>query len=107
PQAIARVKDEAWPQPRDAEEVHEALLWMGYVTAEEAAPGAEWIDALPAAGPCGREGHRFFATEATRDPRRVLRGRMEALGPVFDDDPLYRELEAEGAVLRTRIDGRP
>src|SRR5262249_30346859 len=46
PQAIARVRDEAWPQPRDAEEVHEALLWMGYVTTEEAAPWAEWMGAL-------------------------------------------------------------
>src|SRR5262249_56402568 len=57
------------------------------------------------------EGDRIFAAEATRDPKKVLRGRLEALGPVFDDgsldDPLYRELEADGAVLRTRIDGRP
>jgi ATP-dependent helicase Lhr and Lhr-like helicase len=107
PQAIARVRDEAWPQPRDAEEVHEALLWMGYVTAEEAAPWGEWLDALARAGRIVREGDRIFAAEATRDPRKVLRGRLEALGPVFDDDPLYRELEAEGAVLRTRIDGQP
>ena len=41
PTAIARVREEAWPQPRDAEEVHEALLWMGYVTARGGrAPGS-------------------------------------------------------------------
>jgi ATP-dependent Lhr-like helicase len=107
PQAVARVRDEAWPQPQDAEEVHEALLWMGYVTVEEARPWAEWMETLAAAGRVVREGERWFAVEASRDPRKVLRGRLEALGPVFDDDPLYRELEAEGVVLRTRIDGRP
>ena len=37
PDAIARVREEAWPRPENAEETHEALLWMGYVTDEEAA----------------------------------------------------------------------
>ena len=44
PDAIARVREEAWPQPANAEEVHEALLWMGYVTAEEGEPWTEWLD---------------------------------------------------------------
>ena len=30
---------------------------------------------------------------------------MEALGPVVSDDPLFLELEGEGVVLRTRIEG--
>ena len=37
PEAVSRVREEAWPQPQEAEEVHEALLWMGYVTCTEAA----------------------------------------------------------------------
>src|SRR4029078_457737 len=32
--AVARVREEAWPTPQDAEEVHEALLWMGYATVD-------------------------------------------------------------------------
>ena len=54
-----------------------------------------------------REGDRWFAAEASRDPKAVLRGRLEALGP--DRRATTRcslELEAEGVVLRTRIDGR-
>src|SRR6266496_1201293 len=50
---------------------------------------------------------------SSRDPKAVLRGRLEALGPVLTDDPLLADrkeelhaLEAEGAVLRTRIAGR-
>ena len=30
PVAVQRVREEAWPQPESAEEVHDALLWMGY-----------------------------------------------------------------------------
>jgi len=105
PDAIARVREEAWPQPADAEEVHEALLWMGYVTVEEGGPWQAWLDELAGSGRVVREGMRWFAAEAPRDPKAVLRGRMEALGPVFSDDPLLRELEAEGVVLRARIEG--
>ena len=107
PEAIERVREEAWPQPTDAEEVHEALLWMGYVTVEEGRPWQIWLDELSAGGRVVREGERWFATEASREPKAVLRGRMEALGPVRgdSDDPLLRELEAEGVVLRTRIGG--
>jgi ATP-dependent Lhr-like helicase len=114
PEAIARVREEAWPQPQDAEEVHEALLWMGYVTVEEGADWQAWLDELAAAGRVVREGERFFATEASRDHKLVLRGRMEALGPLAADSPrlgpdaasLLVALEAEGVVLRTRIEGR-
>ncbi|MCZ7647148.1 MAG: DEAD/DEAH box helicase [Planctomycetota bacterium] len=112
PDAVARVKDEAWPHPEHAEEVHEALLWMGYVTEAEArAYGwSAWLDELAAAGRVRREGERFFAAEAAREPKDLLRGRMEALGPVFDPPKEeladFLALENEGAVLRVRMEGR-
>jgi ATP-dependent helicase Lhr and Lhr-like helicase len=109
--AVERVRAEAWPAPQDAEEVHEALLWMGYVTVGESVSWRPWLDALLAARRVVREDDRFFAVEAPRDPKLVLRGRLEALGPVFveagsDDESLLLALEAEGSVLRARIDGR-
>ena len=116
PDAIARVREEAWPRPENAEETHEALLWMGYVTDEEAADAerGDWrehLDSLAAAGRVVHEDGRWFATEATRDPKAVLRGRLEALGPIdgAGDDltPLLLALEAEGVAMRTRIAGRP
>ncbi|HEU4402277.1 MAG TPA: hypothetical protein VFT43_09240, partial [Candidatus Polarisedimenticolia bacterium] len=84
PAAVARVREEAWPQPESAEEVHEALLWMGYVTVEEARASGwdEWLEALRAARRVERDGGRFFAVEASRDPKAILRGRLEALGPI-------------------------
>ncbi len=108
PEAIARVREEAWPQPANAEEVHEALLWMGYVTVEEGRAWQEWLDELAAGGRVVREEDRWFAAEATREPKAVLRGRLEALGPILGteaDISLLRQLEGEGDVLRTRIGG--
>ncbi len=106
PEAIARVRGEAWPQPGNAEEVHEALLWMGYLMRDEARPWDPWLAELDAAGRVVLEADRWFAVEASREPKAVLRGRLEALGPIVSDDPLLAQLEAEGVVLRTRIDGR-
>jgi ATP-dependent Lhr-like helicase len=109
--AVARVRDEAWPDPASLEEVHEALLWMGYVADAEVRHWRPWIDDLLAAGRVVREGDRFFAVEATREPKLVLRGRLEALGPVFvpsgsDDEALLLQLESEGSAMRARLDGR-
>jgi ATP-dependent Lhr-like helicase len=106
PEAIRRVREEAWPSPDDAEEVHEALLWMGYATTDEARPWSAWLDELRAAGRVVLDGDRWFAVEASRAPIDVLRGRLEALGPVTSDDPLLFELEREGTVLRGRFEGR-
>ncbi len=47
--AIDAVREEAWPQPRNADEMHEALTGIGVVTAGEADanPGwREWLQAL-------------------------------------------------------------
>lgn len=107
PEAIARVREEAWPHPENAEEVHEALGWMGYLTEAEAAPFRAWIAELASKGRVVLDDGRWFATEATRDPKEVLRGRMEALGPVESDDPNMIALESEGAVVRGRFEGKP
>ena len=106
PDAVARVREEVWPQAENAEEVHEALLWMGYLTRTEAEPWKEWVDELAGAGRVVLEGERYFAVEATREPKEVLAGRLQALGPVFSEDPLLFELEAEGRCLRIRLDGQ-
>jgi ATP-dependent Lhr-like helicase len=42
PEAIARVRAEAWPDAGSADELHDALLWLTYLTAAEAAAGAGW-----------------------------------------------------------------
>jgi ATP-dependent Lhr-like helicase len=110
PDAVRRVREEAWPQPESADEVHEALLWMGYVTLDEAPTWAAWLAELAAAGRVVKDGERWFAVEASRAGKAVLRGRLEALGPLVLDDDASRgvlvELEREGVVLRARLDGK-
>lgn len=106
PAAVERVRAEAWPAPASAEEMHECLLWMGYLADDELGAWRPWMLALAAAGRAQREDERWFASEAPRDPLSVWKGRLEALGPVFSDDPLLAALESEGVVMRTRIGGR-
>ena len=49
--AIARVRDEAAPDPRDADELHDALLTAGFLTFEEAgAVPQQWFEQLTATG---------------------------------------------------------
>jgi ATP-dependent Lhr-like helicase len=116
PAAVERVRHEAWPQPQSAEEVHDALMWLGFVTEEEA---ADWIPCVMALADQNRVVHtdtRWFAVDGPSDLKKILLGRLEALGPVFEDDPrialrgeeksLLLELEQDGAILRTRLDGR-
>jgi len=130
PAAVQRVRDEAWPQPENVEEVHEALLWMGFVADEEAAPWLAWLMQLAGQNRVVHQHGRWFAVDGPKDSKRILLGRLEALGPVEENDPrielmeedgaggtnsdhcsravahVLLDLEREGAVLRTRLDGR-
>ncbi len=44
--AIARVRQEAWPAPRDAEECHDALVVLGFMSDSEAVANNHYIDDL-------------------------------------------------------------
>ena len=46
PEAIARVKTEAWPDATNADELHDALVWLGFLTAQEAQANTDWIEWL-------------------------------------------------------------
>ncbi|HVF63519.1 MAG TPA: ATP-dependent DNA helicase, partial [Casimicrobiaceae bacterium] len=46
--AIARVRREAWPDAANAEEVHDALLTLGFITEAEATADAGWLAWLEA-----------------------------------------------------------
>jgi ATP-dependent Lhr-like helicase len=40
--AIARVRSEAWPDAANADELHDALAWLGFLTCEEVQAGRDW-----------------------------------------------------------------
>src|SRR5882724_10987757 len=48
PEAIARVRSEAWPEAVNADELHDALVWLGFLSAAEAQAQPGWSDWLAA-----------------------------------------------------------
>ncbi|HEY3910229.1 MAG TPA: DEAD/DEAH box helicase [Stellaceae bacterium] len=42
PEAIARVSAEAWPDPANPDELHDALAWLGFLAADEVPRPSEW-----------------------------------------------------------------
>ncbi|MGH8180179.1 MAG: DEAD/DEAH box helicase, partial [Steroidobacteraceae bacterium] len=43
PAAIARVREEAWPDASDADELHDALCWLTFMTEAEVGKRADWL----------------------------------------------------------------
>ncbi|HET7764490.1 MAG TPA: DEAD/DEAH box helicase [Burkholderiales bacterium] len=108
-EAIARVREEAWPAANTADELHDALLLAGFIRAEEAAPdwrmlfgqlvasgrafdaagfwvSVERFDELSAvvpqkSAPAIPERLRGSWTPENA-ARELVRGRMEVLGPM-------------------------
>jgi ATP-dependent helicase Lhr and Lhr-like helicase len=96
PAAIGQVSNEVWPDPRDADELHDALLTM--ITAPAANGWRTWFEELKATGRAfeiTRGGEKFLvATEradSSEDTLLTVRGWMEHLGPITAAD-LARQL---------------
>jgi ATP-dependent Lhr-like helicase len=112
-EAIDRVREEAWPAPRNAEEVHDALL--GFLVLRPQDAGDEWrlwfdelVDSGRAAVVETNEGDRFwFATESLRSIEALFpNARITpaiALPPSLDNGP-GNEDEALIALLRGHLD---
>ncbi|HTW38283.1 MAG TPA: DEAD/DEAH box helicase [Steroidobacteraceae bacterium] len=47
-EAVARVREEAWPDAASADELHDALTWLGFLTAEEIARNGTWVPLIEA-----------------------------------------------------------
>jgi len=130
PEAIARVRDEAWPDPIDAEELHDSLLWLSFLTEEEVAAGSGWTGWLAELARDRRVLHLkehglWIAAERAAEfdenapdeaLNEILRGRLEGLGPVTPTElaaPLRLTggdiagalawLEGDGSVMRGRF----
>ena len=44
--AVTRVREEAWPDPANADELHDALVWLGVLTDAEVTARANWSEWL-------------------------------------------------------------
>ncbi len=55
PEAIERVRAEAWPDPANPDELHDALAWLGFLGVGEAQPGwDDWFARLASEKRVGR-----------------------------------------------------
>jgi ATP-dependent Lhr-like helicase len=143
--AIDRVKDEVWPEPRNADELHDAIVAMGFVNALEGASWTEyftelksdrraavmtsdrggpslWVAAerLPQLGVIYRDAELHPPIVAPESVARttwdaetalveILRGRLEAVGPVTITQLMLSsgltKLEVESGLLRLEAEG--
>jgi ATP-dependent Lhr-like helicase len=132
PGAIARVRAEAWPDATTADELHDALLWLTFVTDAERLRNPAWPPLMEQLLSHGRVAalrtalgtwwvaterlHLFPPSEASLVT--LVRGRLEGLGPVRVADLAaavaqpenaieiaLAALQAEGFALRGRFTG--
>src|SRR4029077_1021045 len=72
PQAIERVRDEARPDPRDADELHDALVTAGFLTTSDAmAVPPHLFEQLTASRRAARAGSMWVAAERLPELRAV------------------------------------
>ena len=100
-QAIARVREEAWPDAATPDELHDALLWLTFITDAERRGNAAWPALMAQLLEHGRVvemrdskgGAVWVATErrtlfepslpsSEESLTEIVRGRLEGLGPV-------------------------
>ena len=133
PEAIARVRAEAWPDATTPDELHDALLWLTFLTDEERGGNAAWPALMSALESHGRvervrwrsadlwvaaERRALFEPLPVSDESlvEIVRGRLEGLGPIAASAiadslcvPASRisialaALEAEGFAMRGRF----
>jgi ATP-dependent Lhr-like helicase len=130
--AIARVRDEAWPEVENADELHDALLVSGFLTEAEGRAGrngSSWLgylDELVRDHRAARIDGLWVAAErmtlaealpgSAEAARELIRGRLEITGPttaaalaaslgvpVPDAEAALAALESDGVVLRGRF----
>jgi ATP-dependent Lhr-like helicase len=132
PEAIARVRAEAWPDAATPDELHDALLWLTFMTDEESRANPGWpalmedlalqnrVERIALEGRnlwVAAERRALFAAldESIAD---IVRGRLEGLGPITaaqvagslgltetQINGALLALESEGFAMRGRFTG--
>ncbi|MGE0580135.1 MAG: DEAD/DEAH box helicase [Reyranella sp.] len=108
--AIERVRGEAWPDAETADELHDALCWLGFLTTEEAARQPGWkalLDALAADKRAALAGALWVAAERLPQLRAIRRDLTTAppIEPPAAFDRQWSSDEALVEILRGRLEG--
>ena len=115
PEAIARVRAEAWPDAANADELHDALVWLGFLSAEEVEAQPSWSEWLVALA-CERRVARLHAPSADLWIAAERLPQFQALWPDATPDPeivapataAARDWSRDAAlieILRGRLEG--
>ncbi len=116
PAAIDQIASEVWPDPRNADELHDALLT--FIKGPALPEWQPWFDELERTGRASAHGGFWVATErrdSLEDVLLTVRGWMECLGPITvselarrlaipigDVEIALAALESEGQVFQGR-----
>ena len=106
PDAIESVREEAWPQVRSADEMHEALMGLGVVTAREARENgwADWLQRLVKAHRATRIEPPYLGSVVHRPADGtglwVAAERLPQLQALLPDAPLHPPIEAPAEYAR-------
>jgi ATP-dependent Lhr-like helicase len=107
--AIARVRLEAWPDAETADELHDALSWLGFLTEEEVAANAHWpalLTALAADKRAARiDGGLWIAAERLPQFRAVFPLLKAPIAAPPGYDKVWTAEEALVEILRGRLEG--
>ncbi len=115
PEAIVRVRGEAWPEAANADELHDALVWLGFLSADEVRAQAGWGDWLAALAREKRVAQLRTPTAALwiaaeRLPQFLALWPQAGLDPAIAAPAAYAEKdwsrdEALIEILRGRLEG--
>ncbi len=92
--AIDRVREEVWPEPRNADELHDALVELGFLTEAEGAGWQEFFAELKAERRAG------VMTTGTAKRLWVAAERLPQLQPNFHNAQLEPQIVAPESVSR-------
>ncbi len=116
PEAISRVRQEAWPQARNTDELHDALTILGFIDENEIEPGElerwqQYLAELQQAGRAGRlqietDRYLWVAAERLAAMRRLLPDAQlsPAIEAISSSESETMEL-ALREIVRSRLEG--
>ena len=114
PEAIEALRDQAWPCPRTADELHDALMSLGAITEQEALGPPDWHPLLDTLSQAGRAvclhtgGLRLWFARERLSMAQALYPQAEVRPPLLPLPGLDRPLTPASAVrdlLRARLGG--